>query len=1099
MNKLTRLSVALALALPGYCAMALDSQLVYGPQGQPVFELRFFDVGDGPMMDDDPAPLQSSWNLDAPQKDKIKNALSYWAEIIKPSPGQLPAIINVGTVDDENAFGTSTGVPDGQSSQTQLQRALLGLENHTLTYGSHGQFVMGKMDWDDLAYVPSQLPRSPNVDLASVAFHELAHGLGIMGSVQDKDSEGTPYFGNELSTWDQHIKDDNGNAARPGQAVVCSDCNNNYAPDSFDVRQDKAYFAGEHVAEVMEGALPGVPVRMHGDDDELDSNYMSHTELKNSMMSHQNYRNYTTFMEAELALMQDLGYDIDRRNFYGYSVYGDGRQLVNNHGFSLRNSQGDAYVPGYYNTATLGLGMHLYGSNNTVFQQADLLTQGAGGAGVRVDGQGNTVAIEPGTRVYADGLNARGVMFTYGKQHKLIQRGDVQALGEGGIAASFDFGNNLMGNTTDYRGSYIHTVNNQPAPLLDELNGALVERFDLTGRLAGQAAAIYISSNALVNNINIMRGAQIQGDIYSGYKQLDDDGKPRLTRLTFGQLPDGQGQSTGQADAYFAFRHDGDIRGDNLDVTVSGGYTSLNGEQVLYGLQIAPGATLAGNSSYTVNPAGSFMNNGTLSPGNSLGRIEIAGDYRQGAGGTLLMEVDGKGAHDTLAISGNADLNGRLSIAPQRDWYAPNWSMRYADMLQAGSTTGAFSAIDSQIPSPTLAFHATPLAGNDYQLAVARQADAYSQYAQNNNAHQVGRALDSLVANARDDMQPLYRTLDFSSPDGSRVAGALDQLSPAAYSALFASSLNREQQIAQIVGARGLPTEQRQPGDTEWRGFAVPFGSGSWQNQRGSAVAYDASGYGVVFGAEKQLAQHPGWVLGAHGAVSEQSVSIKTPNDASGKTTAFNLGLQARYARDLMAGPYLFGHGRIGVENGKMDRRIRVDDYSATNKTDWTGLSAAVAAGGGYRWALSKTLSVGPVASLSYTRLSRPGVTESGSGASRLDLPSSHVNSLRSSIGISASLNVPRQDDSVLQANLQLTWDRELMDNDIVQNASFAGYQSVSFNSRNDITSRDSLGVQAGLTYEVDKSLALGANLSSQLFRSDYHSVAGNLSVRKRF
>src|SRR5690606_3783377 len=164
----------------------------------------------------------------------------------------------------------------------------------------------------------------------------------------------------------------------------------------------------------------------------------------------------------------------------------------------------------------------IYGSGNTLYQRADLLTKGPGGAGVRVDGRANTLVIEPGARVHANGLNGRGVIVAYGRDHVLTQRGEVQALGERGVAVNFDFGSSSLGDDIEYRGSYIRSVDGERAPLLDELQGALVERYDLTGSVAGSQAAILISRNALVNHIHVMRGARIQGDIVSHYAERDE-------------------------------------------------------------------------------------------------------------------------------------------------------------------------------------------------------------------------------------------------------------------------------------------------------------------------------------------------------------------------------------------------------------------------------------------------------------------------------------------------------------------------------------------------------------------------------------------------
>lgn len=1085
MSSLKSLALALMLSLPASAALAYESHMVHRSDGQAMLEIRFYDVGDGPFMPGYPNPEQSTWNLDASQKGKILQAMQYWADVIRPVPGYLPAVVNVGTYEVENAAATS---PSNNNAPwlTQLQTVLQGGDSDRGYFDSHAMFIMGRFDWETVPYLPSQVPTTGRVDVMSTALHELAHGLGILGYVTAWGGDSTkPVFTNLLSGWTAHLRDDNGRPSQPGQAILCSLCTNPYSPDAFDLRKDQGYFAGPHVQEVLAGSMPGVPVKILGEDGHIDTNYLAHPELKNSTMSHQVYANYAGFMEAELAILQDLGYDIDRRNFFGRSIYNDGLVIVNDHGYFGRDPQGTAYLPGTYNTALLGVGLHIYGSGNTLYQRADLLAAGPGGAGVRVDGRANTVIVEPGTRVHANGLNGRGIAFAYGRDHVLVQRGEVQALGELGIAAAFDFGSSTLGDV-EYRGSYIRRSAGAPAVLLDELNGALVERYDLTGSLAGRQAAIFMSRNALVNHINVMRGARIQGDIVSLYAEKDAQGRPRLTQLSFGQLPNELGYATGRPDPQFTLHYQGNIQGSNIALSAQGGLTSLNGEHALHDVRVHPGATLAGNSRYTLQPGGAFVNDGTVAPGNSLGRIEVDGDYRQGPEGILALEVDGHGGHDTLAVSGNALLDGQLAVTPLQDWYASDWSISLAQLIEAGATSGAFASLNTQPASPTLAFRLT-----EKELAATRPDGAYSRWAPNDNARQVGLALDRIAALARPDIQPLYVALDFSAPDGSVVADALEPLSGAAYSALFAGALQRERQIAGI----GLREAQAAP-EGQWRGYAAPFGAASRQDRRGSQLDYDASTYGAVFGAHARLRN---WAVGAYGALSEQTVKVRDPHQATGRSSAAHLGLQARYAPDPMAGPFAFGLGQVGVEQGKMSRQLSIGQYRAGHRSDWTGYGGTLAAGGGYRWALTPSLSAGPIASLNYTYLRRPGVAESGPDATRLELRSADFSSLRASLGAEAGLNLRLKNEAVLKARLQVAWEHELLNRDLSQRANFASYAEPSFGTRNTVTGADALAVTAGLSYLPHERLSLSAGVSGQFLRAGYRSFSGNLAAGWRF
>ena len=129
-------------------------------------------------------------------------------------------------------------------------------------------------------------------------------------------------------------------------------------------------------------------------------------------MSHQRYRSYVNFMEAELAVLQDMGYKIDRRNFYGRSIYNDGLTLTNYHGFSKREN--GEYVDGY-NSSTFGIGLHIYGSNNNITQAGNVFSNGAGGVGIRVDGINNTITVPKYTEIHADGSDSASVLVAYGK------------------------------------------------------------------------------------------------------------------------------------------------------------------------------------------------------------------------------------------------------------------------------------------------------------------------------------------------------------------------------------------------------------------------------------------------------------------------------------------------------------------------------------------------------------------------------------------------------------------------------------------------------------------------------------------------------------
>src|SRR5690606_11899689 len=197
----------------------------------------------------------------------------------------------------------------------------------------------------------------------------------------------------------------------------------------------------------------------------------------------------------------------------------------------------------------------------------------------------------------------------------------------------------------------------------------------------------------------------------------------------------------------------------------------------------------------------------------------------------------------------------------------------------------------------------------------------------------------------------------------------------------------------------GFPAAESGSG---WAGFATPFGGYAWQDTEGRSVGYDASTYGLVVGAGTRLEGRPGLGVAVHLDIADQSVSMKSPQWAKGSSTAFGVGAQLRYQPNREAGFHAFGAFRLGIEDGKMDRTVGVGGFRASQSADWTGHSASIAAGGGYRWQLSQEMSAGPLLELNYARVSRPGVEESGSDAARLRLDSQSADALQSRLGVEA-------------------------------------------------------------------------------------------------
>ncbi|ORT98934.1 hypothetical protein D081_2299 [Anaerovibrio sp. JC8] len=702
----------------------------------------------------------SKYNLAEQLVNATEKSTSYWSEMLGPgAKNTQPWQIFVNGDYDQNAYAASISFnSDGKKLYNKPEQLYIkslivdnyGLEALTYENAKTGVTPAGNYGYSNInvgAYTGANRKGSVNgwwvdadtvlptneqsTDYVGTFRHELAHALGFFAARDFKGKD--VYFVKNITdqtSWTMHLYDQNGNPAKGGMQIVTTQMFNelkkkkpDLQPEDFFIVDDTvdtagygyAYFSGEHVLEALDGAkffgVSGLPVNG------WESTGFDGSHLQTAgMMSHRLYSNYTSLMEVEIAVMQDLGYKIDRKAYFGRSIYTRGENIINTQGYFARNKDGTAYLDNTYSDVNLGIGLHIHGSNNTVTQAANILTKGIGATGIRVDGADTELTIPANTEIHADGYRGNGVLIAYGSGQNVEQAGTVTATGDGGTAMRFDFGSSSNGALDEYRGSYIRykravagyntldpsisgtivKADNLPLTKMNadlynsnsqELNGALVENYNLSGTLVGKENAIYIGKNAFVKNININSGASIQGNITSNWKHFGDeafegaydgDDKNRdVLRIQYNNKFEKNGYEYSKyipdlvtnLNFNSNISYNGNITGkDNMKLNVNAGTLNYGGTANVVNVNVAKGAQLYGGT-YTVNDmtssmadgfsdktTGQFINHGVIGASSSDKDMIINGNLV--SDGTLSGYAGGEKGN--IAVTGTANVNGSM-------------------------------------------------------------------------------------------------------------------------------------------------------------------------------------------------------------------------------------------------------------------------------------------------------------------------------------------------------------------------------------------------------------------------------------------------------
>ena len=355
-------------------------------------------------------------DFSAAEKAAIQRAVDYWNDVISAPASHYPSgALNVtfstngayseGSGTGGFSYGVSSGevISSGGTVQVSAGTLWATAPNTQIASGTYDSPNLEKLIVHELGHVLNIMTFGLDVDLTIVTIDKPA------GSVADAWSA-KPY-------WSKFIYDKDENKLM------------DYADGtSLTINTAGSFtFQGTNAMKVW-GDGTAIPLPVYSVSGEPGST-LAHPETPfGTMNAKYNEDTRPFFSEVELAIMQDLGHDIDIKNFCGRSFY-------QTHAGTININDPIKPLNGMY-----GVGLHLVAANNTINLNTNITTTGYAGAGIRIENDGNNVTIANGVTVAATGEEGVGVLVTHQGVNGgtiLTNRGTITATGMNGTGVWF--------------------------------------------------------------------------------------------------------------------------------------------------------------------------------------------------------------------------------------------------------------------------------------------------------------------------------------------------------------------------------------------------------------------------------------------------------------------------------------------------------------------------------------------------------------------------------------------------------------------------------------------------------------------------------------
>jgi len=527
------------------------------------------------------------------------------------------------------------------------------------------------------------------------------------------------------------------------------------------------------------------------------------------------------------------------------------------------------------------------------------------------------------------------------------------------------------------------------------ITGGISNTSAISATNASAGEAIYLKSSSTING-----GINNSGTIAGGYAGIH-----LLSGTTVSGLIDSSTISGGQYAVLVdgtsslptidisgsSARFIGDVSAQNSAVTVDAGAIFANDNAFnVNSFTVADGGTFnfgAGTSSAGgtagITVASGFTNAGTLAVADGVAAA-ITGNYTQSSTGVLQVGASSASSYGKLTVTGTASLPASAKLGVN---VATANTLAVGDVLHGVLTAGSLNASTFVVTDNSSMFNfAASINGNAIDLTTLTGVTATSSV--NATGNTVATGLATLIDGIVDGSVTSTGTSGLVTALGQlgtkqQVSQALNQLLPLLEGSTDNAVQNVVADIKHVIESEdgGIASGDRYLSDRHI--WVKPFGSHAKQSDRNSVSGYKADTGGLVIGADGEL---PGGNrLGVAFSYAHSKV------DSNSTTAPQNAGIDT-YQVTLYGNHRLSGSDSldyeldIGSHETHGQRFIPLLGLAANSRYNSTSLHAG--AGWKHAMVLNDATTLTPTVRADYTTVHDDGYSESGAGASDLNVGS---------------------------------------------------------------------------------------------------------------